>query len=180
MFLSERVTPARWSRGCAGLDGCLGAVWILLENKDVIVMKRLAICISLLLSPGSALATGAGKLVVTISGLRSDGGQVLLRLYGSAGGFPADDARAIRQVERRIDHGSAVVELEGLSFGSYAVACVHDENGNGKLDTNDEGIRKEGVAASNDAPAGMGSSRWKDARFDFRADRAEIQVRMVY
>lgn len=33
--------------------------------------------------------------------------------------------------------------LDALPFGSYAIGCVHDENGNGKLDTNLLGIPRE-------------------------------------
>jgi len=39
--------------------------------------------------------------------------------------------------------------LAGIPPGTYAIACYHDENDNGKLDTNFLGIPKEGTGASN-------------------------------
>ena len=45
------------------------------------------------------------------------------------------------------------------------MAAYHDENGNGKLDTNFLGIPSEGVAASNDAKGTMGPPSYEKAKF---------------
>jgi uncharacterized protein (DUF2141 family) len=127
-----------------------------------------------------AAATGSGKLMVEVSGFRSDQGQLLLRLYDREDGFPKDGAKALRQVRQRIEGARAIVALDGLPFGSYAIGCVHDENGNGKLDTNLIGIPREGVCASNDARGRMGPPTWKDARFEFKSDGATIHIHVTY
>jgi uncharacterized protein (DUF2141 family) len=131
-------------------------------------------------SPSRAAGAGGGSLIVEVSGFRSDHGQLLLRLYGSEDGFPVDGSKALRQVGQSIKGGRAVVELTGLPFGSYAIGCVHDENGNGKLDTNLLGIPKEGVCASNDAQGKRGPPSWKDARFDFKVDGAALPIHVRY
>jgi uncharacterized protein (DUF2141 family) len=134
----------------------------------------------LVLAVSAAAAAPPAKLVVEVSGFRDDNGQVLLRLYGSEAGFPTDGSRALRQLAQPIKDGRAVVELTGLPFGSYAIGCIHDENGNGKLDTNFLGIPREGVCASNDARGHRGPPRWSDARFDFRADGTRLQIHVRY
>jgi len=140
-----------------------------------------AVVIVLLALPlrGGAAAP-VGKLVVEVSGFRSENGQLLLRLYGGEAGFPTDGSRALRQVAQPIRAGRAVVELADLPFGTYGIGCVHDENGNGKLDTNFLGIPKEGVCASNDARGRRGPPRWDDARFAFSADGTRLQIHVRY
>ena len=143
--------------------------------RNVLMMVALAI--------GAAPQAGAGqtgKLVVEVSGFRSDHGQLMLRLYDSQAGFPIDGAKAVRQAAQAIKGGRAVVELDGVPFGSYAIGCIHDENGNGRLDTNLIGIPKEGVCASNDARGRRGPPRWSDARFDLRASPTTLQIHMRY
>jgi uncharacterized protein (DUF2141 family) len=132
------------------------------------------------LTVSAGAAAPPAKLVVEVSGFHSDSGQLLLRLYGSEAGFPTDGSRALRQVTQPIREGRAVVELAGLPFGSYAIGCVHDENGNGKLDANLLGIPKEGVCASNDARGHRGPPSWNDARFDFKADGTRLPIRVRY
>jgi uncharacterized protein (DUF2141 family) len=47
------------------------------------------------------------------------------------------------------------------------LAAFHDENDNGKLDTNWIGIPKEGLASSNNAKGRMGPPKWRDASFEY-------------
>jgi uncharacterized protein (DUF2141 family) len=139
------------------------------------------IAVALVVLAASAGAAGPpAKLVVEVSGFRSDRGQLLLRIYGSEAGFPTDGSRALRQLAQPITGGRAVVELANLPFGSYAIGCVHDENGNGQLDTDLLGIPREGVCASNDARGHRGPPRWSDARFEFRADGTRLQIHVRY
>jgi uncharacterized protein (DUF2141 family) len=45
------------------------------------------------------------------------------------------------------------------------VAVFHDENGNGKLDTNFLGIPREGVGVSNNKLRKLGPPTWEDSKF---------------
>jgi uncharacterized protein (DUF2141 family) len=135
-----------------------------------------------LLANAAGGADAQGTLVVEVSGFHSDRGQLLLRLYDPRGaaGFPVDGDKALRQHRQRIEGSRAIVRLEGVPFGALAIACVHDENGNGKLDTGLFGIPKEGVGASNGARGHRGPPEWKDARFDFRGDGQVVRVGIIY
>jgi uncharacterized protein (DUF2141 family) len=56
------------------------------------------------------------------------------------------------------------VTLDALPFSSYAIGCVHDENGNGKLDTNLLGIPRE-VSARQETAFPIGNvSPWNPRR----------------
>jgi uncharacterized protein (DUF2141 family) len=49
---------------------------------------------------------------------------------------PNDASKAVAHQEVRITGAQATCNFEGVPPGQYAVAVFHDENGNGKMDTN--------------------------------------------
>src|SRR5260221_394417 len=148
--------------------------------RPTAALGGLVLAVALIGSGPSAAAGKPAKLVVEVSGFRNDVGQLLLRVYGSEAGFPTDGTRALRQVTQTIKGGRAIVELEDLAFGRYAIGCVHDENRNGTLDRNLLGIPKEGVCASNDARGRRGPPTWNDARFDFKEDGTTLHIHVRY
>jgi uncharacterized protein (DUF2141 family) len=125
-------------------------------------------------------ADGRGTLQVEVTAFHSDNGQLLLRLFAGERGYPKDATSAVRQVKQRIEGGRVLLSLADLPFGTYAIGCAHDENGNGTLDTNFLGIPKEGVCASNDARGHRGPPAWKDARFDFGPTSGTVRIHVRY
>jgi len=57
----------------------------------------------------------------------------------------------------------------GVAPGRYAVSVFHDENSNGKMDTNFIGIPREGVGASNNAKGHLGPQDSMTQLFNIRA-----------
>lgn len=123
---------------------------------------------------------GRPKLTIQFVGLRSSSGVVLVALFASADGFPAKPARAVSGGRAQIRNGQAVLTLRDLAPGTYAVSAFHDENGNGKLETNWIGIPKEGTAASNNAKGTFGPPSFKAASFRIQAGDARQTIRMSY
>jgi uncharacterized protein (DUF2141 family) len=117
---------------------------------------------------------------VEIAGLRNDKGQVFCALYSSPEGFPKDSKKAIARVTSQISNEHAVCEFPGVGAGTYAVSVFHDENSNGKLDTNFMGIPREGVGASNNAKGHLGPPKFRDASFNFSGSRLDLQVTITY
>ena len=64
--------------------------------------------------------------------------------------------------------------------GTYAVSTFHDENSNGKLDTNLLGIPTEGVGASNNAKGHFGPPKFDDAKFRFEGGRLDLKIAIDY
>ena len=56
-------------------------------------------------------------------------------------------------------------DFKDIAPGTYALAVVHDENMNGKLDTKWPGIPIEGYGFSRDAKALLGASSFSSASF---------------
>jgi uncharacterized protein (DUF2141 family) len=107
----------------------------------------------------------SNEIRVDVVGLRSDKGTVDCLLFNSAEGFPGDASKAVGKMKSIIEHGRAACTFDEPRAGTYAVAFIHDENENGKLDTNFLGIPNEGIGASNDAKATFGPPKWDDAKF---------------
>jgi uncharacterized protein (DUF2141 family) len=137
-----------------------------------------------LLLPGGTLpqsqAPAANAIRVEINGLRNDKGQVHCALYSSAEGFPKRADKAAARVIAPITDKRAVCEFLGAAPGTYAVSVFHDENSNGKLDTNFMGIPREGVGASNGARGHLGPPKFDAAAFRFQGGRLELKITIAY
>jgi len=118
------------------------------------------------------VAVGDATIMVEVEGVRSGEGQMLGLLFNQERGYPTKPDKAMKQVVVPAAKGTVSVSFEGIAPGTYAASVVHDENGNGKLDTNVLGIPKEGVGASNRAKSKLGPPKWKDAKFTVDGDTA--------
>lgn len=130
-----------------------------------------------LMAASGAEPAPAGAIAITVTGLRSDDGQVAALLYDQAKGFPTDPKRARVTRGASIQDRTARLTFVGVAPGTYAVAVLHDENKNGKLDTNFIGIPKEGVGASNNPKPRMGPPKYDDAKF--RVQDSTVNQRIV-
>lgn len=117
---------------------------------------------------------------VDIGGLRNDKGQVFCALYQSADGFPKNSDKAVAKASSAIVEKKAVCEFSGFEAGTYALSVFHDENSNGKLDTNFMGIPREGVGASNGARGHFGPPKFDDASFHFSGGQLNLKITVAY
>lgn len=132
------------------------------------------------LGPAAADPAANGGLSVRLLELRNDRGRAGCLLFGSEKGFPTDPGAALQKTWCTIAGGEATCRFEPPRAGIYAVACFHDENGNGKLDAGIFGIPKEGTAASNDAKGRMGPPKFRDAKFSFPGSDTQLRLHVVY
>jgi uncharacterized protein (DUF2141 family) len=128
----------------------------------------------------STAAPPTAALTVRLSGLRSNAGQAGCVLYNAAKGFPTDPTAALQRRWCPIAGGASTCAFDPIPAGTYAVACIHDENKNGKLDTGLFGIPTEGTVVSNHAKGFMGAPSFKDASFAFAGTAKELALRMGY
>ena len=118
------------------------------------------------------------RLDVALDKLRSSKGTVRVCLTADPANFPAcvDDADAVRL---SIPAADRRFTLPGLAPGAYALAVIHDENNNGRLDTF-AGIPREGYGFSRNAPVRFGPPRFAAARFTVGAEPTMERVTMRY
>jgi len=131
-----------------------------------------------LLTGAAAGAEGQGDLTVVVTGLENDAGKVMIAVIDSAESYDKED-RAARSVAAVPSGGGATVTFEDLDYGTYAVKVFHDENVNGKLDTNFVGMPVERFGFSNNATGRFGPPDFADAKFDLDrpALRLDIEAR---
>lgn len=142
----------------------------------------LALIVLTLAAPATAAPVPGGDVTVTITGMRSAKGQVLACLTTRADAFP-DCAKDPLARKLTVPAGVQGQDL-GLDFGrvpdgQYAISLVHDENGNGKLDTRLM-IPREGYGFSRNAPVRMGPPRFANAVFAVSGGNAHLAIKMRY
>lgn len=123
-------------------------------------------------------AAPTSELTIDIAKLRSTKGMVRICLTAAPDNFPScvDDSEA---VTRSIPAAVRDLRIGGLPHGNYAIAVIHDENDNKKLDTF-MGIPREGFGFSRNPPIGFGAPRFAAARFTIGADAETQQITMRY
>ncbi len=139
-----------------------------------------------LLAGAAALPAPAGAdearatLTIEAQNFRSSQGRAAFSVFRQKDGFPAEPRKAHRVMAAPITAaGKARITLS-LPPGVYAVSILHDENSNGRLDTDWLGRPREGLGASNNARGRRGPPRFEDARFEVKAPTTTIAIRMLY
>lgn len=130
--------------------------------------------------PVGASAAERVDVHVTVSHLRSHKGTVIACLTANPEKFPKcrDDARAKRAQIAAAQVGKIV--FHDVVPGRYAIALLHDENGNGKADRAISMIPREGFGFSRDAKVSMGPPRFDDAAFRVKDADARMTITMRY
>jgi uncharacterized protein (DUF2141 family) len=148
--------------------------------KALLAWIVVAAALLVAVSPSAAEAPAMGVLTVKIVGLHANSGQVGCMIYNSARGFPTDSAAALQRLWCPIANGASTCAFDPIPPGTYAVACFHDENKNGKCDTGLFGIPTEGTVVSNHAKGFMGPPSFEKAKFSFSGAASELPLRMAY
>lgn len=137
------------------------------ERKYKIFMKMLAILLFI-------AGTAAAQLKVELQDARNDEGLIRVALWDGAKGFPREVTMAKQRRQAKPVRGRVVVEFADLAPGRYAITAIHDENSNGKLDTNLMGIPKERYGFSNGARGKFGPPPFSAAEFSYEGGAKAI------
>lgn len=140
-------------------------------------------CAALIAAPWPLAPSGAAggtEVQVDLTGLRSSKGVVRACMTSQSKGFPNCDAAA-GDYSIVVAAGPRVnLDFGLVAPGRYAIAVVHDENGNGKMDRALSLMPKEGYGFSRDAPVKFGPPSFKDAAFDVGPTPVHQSMRMRY
>jgi uncharacterized protein (DUF2141 family) len=129
--------------------------------------------------PLTTQASAGAHVTVTVRDLRSGRGQVLACLTTQPKAFP-DCSHDPLSHKLKVP-AAHVVELDfgAVPQGNYAISLVHDENGNGKMDTRLM-LPREGYGFSRNAPVRMGPPKFASAAFDVGGTAEHLDIRMRY
>ncbi len=116
---------------------------------------------------------------VAVSGLRSAKGNILVCLTANPKFFPdcGKDPKALKQSVAAGKAGS--IQFLDVTPGNYALALVHDENANNKMDLA-LFLPKEGFAFSRNPVVVFGPPKFGAAQFSVTTGAATQKVTMKY
>ncbi len=131
------------------------------------------------MAAGAAAPAPDAALTIGVTGLRSQHGMLMICLTRLPDHFPdcAGDPDRRHYVVPVSEAGG--VRIGALPPGDYALALIHDENGNRRLDTF-AGIPREGVGFSENPPLRFGPPSFRSARFAVGDVAIWQQVRIKY
>jgi uncharacterized protein (DUF2141 family) len=148
-------------------------------------VAKLSLTLGGLLLVGCSVAAGQTSacrgIHVTVSNIRNNIGTVDCALFDAPEGFPVEVLHfAMRLVVMKIRKTEARCDFEDVPSGTYALVVLHDENMNGKLDTNWLGIPKEGYGFSNNAKASFGRPSFSAASFLYNGKGLDLMIALRY
>ncbi len=139
-----------------------------------------------------ALPVHAANLLLTIDGIRSNVGEILIGVYDTADGFKsAIDSSATKSALRpeawrivgaalRAQTGAQSIIFADLPPGRYAVIAFHDANDNGLLDANVLGVPVEGYGFSNNAQGFLSAPSFDAAAVDIGSSDVTVLISLIY
>jgi uncharacterized protein (DUF2141 family) len=152
------------------------------EQSEVLCFSRKSsrllfwLALSLVWLPSNGFAqTECPSINVKIQNISNNTGVIACAIFESEKGFPGKFLKfASKTMITQITGKDASFEFSDIKPGKYAIAVIHDENCNGKLDTNMFGIPKEGYGFSSGAEVAMSAPSFSDAVFSY--DRGHLQM----
>ena len=130
-------------------------------------------------APAATTPAIAASVDLAITGLRSEKGNVLVCFSTYPDYFP-DCTKDKKARKLKIAAANAdSIKIAGVKPGTYAVALIHDENANGKMDLR-LFLPREGFGFSRNPKIGMGPPKFKSAQFTLGADDVRYSVHMKY
>lgn len=130
--------------------------------------------LALMIGAREMQAQAVSKLTVRVTGIRNTKGNLRLALYR--------DSNFVQAQEVEIDAKTltAVAVFDKIPQGVYTVNLFHDENRNGKMDTNLFGMPQEGYGTSNNPKKRMGKPSFDETNFHVNQPEVAIEIAMIY
>ncbi|MBN8676021.1 MAG: DUF2141 domain-containing protein [Chitinophagales bacterium] len=120
-------------------------------------------------------------ITINITNLRNDKGHVLVSLFKEGEGFPDKAEKAFRKEKAAISNKKAIIQFSSVPGGNYAVAILHDENDDAKMNKTWLGLPKEGYGFSNNVMGTLGPPVFSKARFTHTAGQSTtIEIKTKY
>lgn len=128
-------------------------------------------------------APEAGKplctLQIHVTGFRNEKGKAGGTVFATPDGWPENNSKALVHGGFPIAGNQATEEFQ-IPPGKYAVAVIHDENGNHKLDRNFLGIPKEGFGFANNPKVLLSAPPFQTAAIQVSCPLTQIEIHLIY
>ncbi|MFC0605503.1 DUF2141 domain-containing protein [Winogradskyella pulchriflava] len=139
-------------------------------------MKNFILTIALVLTSAFGFSQEEHKgitITVTIDNAKNDKGKVLMSLHTSDTFMKG---KGIVDAESEIKDGKVTITFENVKPGDYAIMALHDENGNERMDFQENGMPLESYGMSNNVMS-FGPPQYDDAKFKVEDKDLELNIR---
>ena len=154
------------------------------EMRVPMGVRCVALCAVLVFANLPAIAFSQSScpgIHVKILNIKNSTGTVACALFESPVGFPTEYLHAATNIMViKVRDKQARCDFAAIAPGTYALAVVHDENMNGKLDTNWLGVPTEGYGFSNDAKTLIGAPSHSAASFPYDGQNIDLTISLHY
>lgn len=120
------------------------------------------------------------SLTVEVDGFNNQEGLVCVSLFANSQGFPNNRENVVQRQCTEITSIPVTVTFTDLEAKSYAVAVIHDVNGDGTLNRNDLGIPREGYGFSRNPATRTGPPKFNDSAVLVAGPNTNVQVQLKY
>jgi len=105
------------------------------------------------------------SLNINIENINPSKGQLMIAVYNSKQLYMKTEKAFSKQILKLNGKNAEFIQFKDLPMGEYSVAVIHDENNNGKLDTNIFGIPTEAYGFSNNIRPKFRAANWDETKF---------------
>lgn len=126
--------------------------------------------------------SNAQALTIEFTELRNGTGFLAVSIFSKEQikAFPGEADKAARSYYISLEGRTELtLTVDDLAPTTYAIAVMHDEDGDRKMKTNLVGIPQEGFGFSNNPKVFFGAPAFKRAEFDPR-DTSSINIKLKY
>lgn len=153
----------------SGIRRCVSPIAIYIGGK---MRKNLLLSLLLICTLHAFADINNGNVTVTLTGLKTNKGNIVLALVNSKESFDSEDIKPFMGAVVQIKDGSAAYTFKNVPYGEYAIKFFHDENGSGKLEYGLFGIPREQYGFSNN----VRSKNYTKAQFEFNQPELTLTI----
>lgn len=118
-----------------------------------------------------------GQIVLQITGLENNQGQLRVALFNTSAGFPENDEQAYRRLEVQPENRKGEIIFTELPFGEYALAIFHDENNDKILNKNLFGTPQEKYGFSSEWPI---RATYDEVKFSLKDKKLSLEIELKW
>ena len=115
---------------------------------------------------------------IDIPNIKGNKGTLQIAVYNNAASFPKKGGE-YKLMQYKVAEGQSHFVIKDLPNGTYAIAIHHDENSDGKMNTNMLGIPKEGYAFSRNFKPKFSAPVFADCAIKVDSDQ-KMTIKMIY
>ncbi|KGJ95708.1 DUF2141 domain-containing protein [Thalassotalea sp. ND16A] len=116
--------------------------------------------------------TYAGEVEFNIDGVNDDSSKLYVQIFKGEENYQNGNAESATITKAK--NGKASISFKNLDKGDYALRFFHDQNNNGKLETNLFGMPVEGYGFSNNAKPNFGPVSYQQIKFSVSDDVSKV------